>query len=235
MSANQSPRSKEEIGQLITSCQGLVRSIAWKIHRRLPSHVDIDDLVGYGQVGLAEAARDFDMDRRTEFTTYAYYRIRGSILDGLGRLAWFNRADYDRGQYEYLEQEALQAEGRASSGSSAGDTLTDDVRWLRRATGALAVVYLISQESDEGGRRDEIADRERTPVESVIQSELHHRLRKLIETLPDDARQLIQGTYFEGLTLKEAGERIGISKAWASRLHAKTLRSLALALAEETD
>ena len=55
--------------QLMTSCQGLVRSIAWKIHQRLPAHVDLEDLVSYGQIGLAEAARDFDSGRGGQFST----------------------------------------------------------------------------------------------------------------------------------------------------------------------
>jgi RNA polymerase sigma factor for flagellar operon FliA len=55
-------------------------------------------------------------------------------------------------------------------------------------------------------------------------------LRELIDALPSDSGSLIRGAYFEGLTLKQAGERIGVSKAWASRLHAKTLQRLARAL-----
>ena len=74
-----------------------------------------------------------------------------------------------------------------------------------------------------------------SPVENAISSELAAKLGTLIEALPSDARQLIQGTYFEGLSLKEAGERIGISKAWASRLHARTLQQLARSLSAESD
>ena len=73
--------------QLVVSCQGLVRSLAWKIHCKLPRSVDLEDLVCYGQIGLVEAARDFDSSRGGQFTTYAYYRIRGAILDGMSKMA----------------------------------------------------------------------------------------------------------------------------------------------------
>src|SRR5437867_7017327 len=80
-----------EIQVLIEGCQGLVRSLAWKIHRKLPPHVELDDLIAFGQLGLVQAARDYDPSKGSKFITYAYYRIRGSIFDGLSKMAWFNR------------------------------------------------------------------------------------------------------------------------------------------------
>lgn len=80
--------------------QGLVRAIAWKIHRRLAGKVELDDLVAYGQLGLLEAIAAFDATRNLNFTTYAWHRIRGAILDGLGRMTWFARAEFERGGYE---------------------------------------------------------------------------------------------------------------------------------------
>ena len=68
--------------ELIDEGQALVKSLAARIHRNLPVHVDFDDLISYGQIGLAEAAQDFDAEQGTRFTTFAYYRIRGAILDG---------------------------------------------------------------------------------------------------------------------------------------------------------
>lgn len=221
--------------ELITGCQGLVRSIAWKIHQRLPPHVELDDLVGYGQIGLAEAARDYDPNHQTQFTTYAYYRIRGSILDGLSRLAWFSQSDYVRGRYERLTQEVLQSDQEQDGKDSAGSKLTEDVRWFKRATGALAVVYLMCQGSDRNRADQEIASNQRSPVDAAINSDLTNKLRRLVEDLPSDARELIRGAYFDGLSLKEAGERIGISKAWASRLHAWSLQKLARGFSAEIE
>ena len=220
-------RAKDQTSQasLITSCQGLVRSIAWKIHCRVPTHVDLDDLIGYGQVGLAEAARDFDPCREVRFTTFAYYRIRGSIFDGLSTMNWFKKIDYYRGTYEQHANEILES----YAGRPASSNLHEDAQWFRSVAGTLSMVYLFSSFSNaEGNGAGMAQSRERPADESAVLDELQERLLDLIEELPDNAKQLIKGAYFDGLSLKEAGERIGISKAWASRLHAKTLRQLAV-------
>ncbi len=73
--------SAAAITELISSHQGLVKSIALKITESLPTQFELDDLIGYGQVGLAEAAQEFDPARGVRFATYAYYRVRGAIYD----------------------------------------------------------------------------------------------------------------------------------------------------------
>lgn len=219
----------EDTSRLIGSCQGLVRSIAWKIHHRVSRHVELDDLIGYGQVGLAEAARDFDPTRGAQFTTFAYYRIRGAILDGLSAMSWFNRADYMRGRYERFANDVLGADKTES------ENLAEDARWLRQATGSLAVVYLMSQRSPSAtsdSEPDYPGSDEPQPDASAEFSDLSAKLNRLLEELSEDARELVYGVYFEGLTLKEAGERSGISKAWASRLHSRALEKLAFGLTE---
>jgi RNA polymerase sigma factor for flagellar operon FliA len=91
---------------MVLEHQGLVRAIAWKIHRRLAGKAELDDLIAYGQLGLLEAIAAFDSTRNHKFTTYAWHRIRGAILDGLGRMTWFARADFERGDYELGGSEA---------------------------------------------------------------------------------------------------------------------------------
>jgi RNA polymerase sigma factor FliA len=179
---------------LIEECQGLVRSLAARIHRKMPPHVDLDDLVAYGQMGLAEAARDFDAARGTQFSTFAYYRIRGAIYDGLAKMSWFSRAEYGRRHKEQIAGQVLsgqEAEDEASGIESLEDASAP-------APPAVAIFHEISQ-----------------------------RLAELTRALPEDARALIHAAYSEGLDLQEAGQRLGISKSWASRLHGKTLRRLA--------
>ena len=217
----------KDIPSLVRNCQGLVRSIAWKIHRRVSQHIDLDDLIGYGQIGVAEAARDFDTGRGVQFTTFAYYRIRGAILDGLSTMSWFNKADYSRGRYECGVNDIFGVD------PSEGDSLHDDVRWFRQATGSLAVVYLMSQKSSAGDGQPDFPDgRHDQPDSPAEQSDLSSKLRGLIDELPEDAQRLVRGVYFEGLTIKEAGERCGISKAWASRMHSRALEKLAYGLTE---
>jgi len=209
--------------ELIHSCQGLVRSIAWKIHQRLPRSVELDDLIGYGQVGLAEAARDFDSRRGIQFTTYAYYRVRGAILDGLSTMSWFSKADYARGRYEQASN-ALLEESTVEPG------LAGELDWFTGTTRSLSTAWLIS---DFAGT---IAEQKKSDVSCPSADVEADDLRRIVEAalsrLTDQERALIDGIYFQGLSIKDAGEKIGISKAWASRLHARVLQSLGLHLSQ---
>jgi RNA polymerase sigma factor for flagellar operon FliA len=214
--------------ELMVECQDLVRSLAWKIHRKLPAYLDIEDLIGYGEVGLAEAARDYDSSRG-QFTTYAYYRIRGAIYDGLSKMTWFNRSFYNRMRYDQMANEVLSADNEEGTAGS----VADDVRWLRSLSGTLAVVYLATHRESAEDETDEVSLEDRSapsPPNAVIGQEAKSQLHQLIDMLPEDARSLIQGVYFEGLTLQDAGRRLGVSKAWASRLHSRTIEQLARGL-----
>jgi RNA polymerase sigma factor FliA len=209
--------------ELMHSCQGLVRSIAWKIHQRVPKNVDLDDLIGYGQIGLAEAARDFDLSRGNQFTTYAYYRVRGAILDGLSTMSWFSRADYSRGRYEQAANAVLKE-------STINPSVASELDWFADTTRSLSAAFIMSDYAAD------IADAKsadhRSPSDGVEADDLKRKMAQVLSNLTDQERILIEAIYFEGLTIKEAGERIGISKAWASRQHARILNSLALQLSE---
>jgi RNA polymerase sigma factor FliA len=219
--------------QLMAEHQGLVRSLAKRIHRGLPAHVELDDLVAYGQMGLAEAAQSFNAQLGSQFSTYAYYRIRGAIYDGLSKMNWFSRAAYkNAARNQQLAGEVLSVEGE--DGSSGDETLKEDIHWLKRTGGALGVVYLMthSPSSDEAGEgASELADPDAPPPETILaRQEVASRLHELLDELPPEAATLMRGVYFEGLTLQDAGQKIGVSKAWACRLHARTLERLARSL-----
>ena len=215
--------------ELIAASQGLVKSLAWKIHRSLPRQIELEDLVSYGQVGLAEAARDFDATRTGSFSTYAYYRIRGAIYDGLSKMSWFGRGHYARLRYAQRAGELLAADNDAAGGGK--QNLEDDVHWLRGLVSGLAVAYLASASSDDEGAPElVVADSAPLPPGEAMDREAGRILHELIAELPEQSAELIRATYFEGLTLQEAGQRLGISKAWASRLHARTLEQLGRSL-----
>lgn len=225
------PMGADERMQLINGCQGIVRSLAWKIHRKLPQNIDLDDLIAYGQVGLAQAARDFDPGVGGKFTTYAYWRVRGAILDGLSQMSWFKRQDFHASKYEPQRQVAVETE-----------TSTPDVGPLKksaeRAPDAvlseepkrLKISSIGSESPSEadftGAGSVEDVSTKAPPTQSMMREMMEH-VRKSIELLPPESASLIRAAYFEGVTLHEAGRRLGISRAWTSRLHAKALEKLA--------
>ncbi len=213
---------------LIAECQGLVHSLAVQIHRKLPPYIEREDLIAYGQVGLAEAARDFDPVRGSRFSTFAYYRIRGAIYDGLAKMSWFSRAQYSRMRYEKMAGDVLRQEAEEGRQSPPED-IEGEMRHFRNLGQTLAVVYLstntgLESESDALSLVDAAAP---APPAEAIRHEINEKLHEYVDALPQDAAKLIRAIYFEGLDLQQAGQRLGISKSWASRLHAKTLRRLA--------
>ncbi len=210
---------------LVESCQGLVRSLAVQIGRKFHGSFELDDLIAYGQVGLAQAARDFQPDRGTQFSTYAYYRIRGAIYDGISRMSWVGGRPPQEARFQQHAGELLQHEAE----QPATEATQDDARWFAGITSRLAVVYLASGATGNSAIDAQAAD---TAAPSAVMQnrELCENLNALIDKLPDDQRSLIRLTYFDGLTLHEASQKLGFSKSWASRLHAKCLAALALDL-----
>ena len=234
-----SPRSKAGMSQGLSpvqlqwfeSCQALVRSLAWKIHRKLPPWVEMDDLVAYGQLGLAHAAKEFDTSYGTQFTTYAYYRVRGAIMDGITQMSWFSRHAYHSGRYERMSGELLAVDAVTEANGTSDGGKADNLGWLAETSASLSIVYLASLPGEPGEILGAASSSDGVSPDVVAMGrEACRVLRLMIESLPDDANSLIKSTYFDGMTMQDAAKKLGISKAWASRLHAKTLSRLARAM-----
>jgi RNA polymerase sigma factor for flagellar operon FliA len=211
--------------QLIFMHQGLVRAVARGMHRSFPTYVELEDLVAYGQIGLAQAARDWDPSRGTQFSTYAYYRIRGAILDGAKKMIWLHRPATAATRFQRHSNDLL-----AQNAEDAQAAPADEATWLAEVGPRLAMVFLLSQVSEEAPSDLEPADTHGNPLQSLLDEELRRILHTLIDSLPSEERQLIRLAYFDGLSLTETAHRLGISKAWASRLHSRCLDRLARGL-----
>src|SRR3954470_7299495 len=94
--------------RLVEQHLSLVQAIAAKLKRTLGRTIEFEDLVAYGTKGLLEAADRFDPAQGASFTTFAYYRVRGAMLDGLRTMGWYSRADYARYRAEERANEYLQ-------------------------------------------------------------------------------------------------------------------------------
>ena len=202
-------RQSPDIDRLVEDNQGLVYHLAMKVFRRLPVRQDLDDLVGYGMIGLVEAAKKYQPKRGIEFTTFAYPRINGAIYDGVSKLSWMSRSRYKR-----LMKLKAQAEEE-------GDTETSD-----RVSEDMMGVSSLDPETVQAI----VSDEQETAETNAVRDEEHRLLSQLIEKLPNREKRLITMIYIEGLTLQDASERIGISKSWASRMHSKTLTKLSVDL-----
>lgn len=224
------PLNAADRDQMVLDCQGLVRHLAMQLRSRTPAWIETDDLIGYGQVGLLQAARDFDPTHGTKFSTFAFYRIRGAIFDGVNKLMWFRAARSPETRYEQMSDEVIQAAaGEPASAAAGPDSLAAEASWFTRLASSLAVVYFAA--ADEPGGAAEVPDQSaEAPWSGLVQQETSVKLRTAMDRLPPDAAALIRAVYYEDRTLQEAANRLGISKSWASRMHARALEQMGKSL-----
>ena len=233
--------------QLVEQHLHLVHAIAAKLKRRLGKTMEPGDLVGYGTQGLIEAARKFDPKQGAAFGTFAYYRIRGAIFDGMRTMGWYSRVDYARFRAEERANEYLAAaserEATEKSANPAGtaqdksqgkpvnksvnksEVLAD----IAEVLSGVATVHITSIEA----ARDAPDDRFQAPDQAALEAEGRARVRAALATLPDKERQLMELYYFADMKLEDAGKKLGLSKSWASRLHTRAVNRLREALEEE--
>lgn len=224
--------SAKERERLVSDNVPFVRAIAAKLKENLPREIEFDDLVAYGMQGLLEAAERFDARHGTSFTTFAYYRVRGAMFDGLRGMGWLPRAEYARLRFEeraaaYLQNLSDRETGAASLGASGGTiNVEQELRHIAEAFGGVAAVFLTSLDAGElglGGAT--VTD------EQLEENERARILKRALATLPDKERRLLELYYYEDLSLGAAAEKLGLSKSWASRLHARAVTLLRDALA----
>jgi RNA polymerase sigma factor FliA len=212
----------QERNQLIERYLPYVRSIAGKIMKTLSAHIEFNDLVRHGEVGLIEAADRFDPKVGVNFKTFAYYRIRGAIYDGLREMGWLSRTQYARQKFQEAATSYLAAAG-ADGGGPPG-SVQDEVNAVSELVGGLVPIYITSLEAGDAMQIED--DRGPTPSEELEMGESRQAIFESIEELPEQEREIIQMYYFKDLTLQEVSERLGLSKSWASRLHSRAVQSL---------
>ncbi len=206
----------------IENHQPLVISLAQQIHKRLPRFITYDDVVSYGQVGLAQASRTYQPQPGTKFSSYAYYRIKGAIYDGIARMNWTTRAEYRK----YKAMQMANAAVAANSDDSTEPSQESDARWFANNVESLAMVYVFSSADSENPFENQLLGDDVAPDEAAENNELSQKLHEAIKNLPDDEKQLVTLTYFEGQSLAEAASQLGKSRSWGSRTHARILKTL---------
>ncbi len=198
-------------------------SIAGRVMQTLSSAVDFDDVMCNARLGLIEAAQKFDPSLNVDFKTFSYYRIKGAIYDGLRKTGWIPRALYAKIKFEQASNEYLQY--LAERQGATARLIEDEMAELYDTVNSLASIYVISIDASEEGT--EIEDQKSKNIEQSAEfQQVKELMKEAIESLPDKERKLIKLYYFQNKTLEEAGEMLGLSKSWTSRLHARSLEFL---------
>jgi RNA polymerase sigma factor for flagellar operon FliA len=215
----------------------VVRYLARRIHERLPQHVDIEDLVSAGVVGLMDAFSKFDPDKRVQFRSYAQFRIRGAILDSLRTLDWSPRELRRKGR---AVEEAIRAAtgrlGRAPGENEIAAELgvsLDDYQQLLGDLKGLEIGTLHAEHNEDSGE-EELAyvpgRPEDDPLFRCLKGELEERLAEAIQNLPDRERLVMTLYYYEEMTMREIGLALGVVESRVSQVHASAVVHLRAAL-----
>jgi RNA polymerase sigma factor for flagellar operon FliA len=215
--------------QLVERNLELARRAAAVLHPRVRDHVSFEELVALANAGLAEAASRYDPARGVQFATFAWYRINGAMVDGLRKTTPLPRRTWAklvalRAASDYLENRGERDRGATERGTqpaTGGDALAQ----IQQAMSAIRTMYLTSLETLREGGFD-VADDAPAMAEQIDSGRLARRLRQAIASLPDKQRALVTKHYWEGKNLLEAGAELGMSKSWASRLHAQAVEKL---------
>lgn len=213
-----------------------IKYIAQRIYTKLPSHVELNDLISAGVLGLLDAIEKFDPNRGVKFKTYAELRIKGAILDSLRNLDWAPRSlrkkskDLER-VYRDLEQRL----GRPATDKEVCEEmgipieefyeLVDQIKGLNLGS----FHELAGQDDDKNGEPlvKYVPDTPQAdPFFMFHKSEVKGILAGAIDTLPKKERLVISLYYFDELTMKEIGKVLGVNESRVSQLHTKAMLRL---------
>jgi RNA polymerase sigma factor for flagellar operon FliA len=231
-----SPTTKDppEVLARIREGMDLVDLVARQMRRSVGARLSVDDLASYGHEGLIRAARTFKEDLGVPFRRWANLRIRGAMLDGMRSQGDLPRHVHRR--IAALEagdtmHDALLEEDAAAPATSAQEADKRLGAYLRGIATAMAIGVLGDA---RGGEVDQIADRSPSPDEALERERLSRAVAEILATRPHEEQTLIRRHYFEGATFDSAAKELGLSKSWASRLHARAIDAIATALKRQS-
>ena len=215
----------------------IVRFLARRIHERLPQHVDVEDLVSAGVVGLLDAFAKFDPAKKVQFRSYAQFRIRGAILDSLRTLDWSPRELRRKGRAVEEAVRALTARmGRAPGEQEVAAEMGLDLEEYQQLLGDLKGLEIgtLHMERNEDSGEEELAyvpgRPEEDPLFRCLRSEMQERLTEAIARLPDRERLVMTLYYYEEMTMREIGLALGVVESRVSQVHASAVVHLRAAL-----
>ena len=228
--------SQSKRDELVLKHLPLVRAIAIRVYESLPVHVDVDDLVHAGIMGLFDAAEKYNGAKQVSFHGYAKHRIKGAILDSLREMDWASRDLRKRHkQLEAVTQELTATMERAPSEAEIADKMGMDVPRWRQVAIELRMVGLLSAsarspESENQSVPEFPATDQLNPDVLTGQNELRTVLSTAMKTLPERYQTVIGLYYLGGKTMKEIGDRLGINESRVSQIHRAALEKMSSSL-----
>ncbi len=223
--------------RLILHYSPLVKYVAGRVGVGLPPNIEQADLVSYGIFGLIDAIEKFDISRAIKFETYAISRIRGAIIDELRAIDWIPRSVRYKAREVERAYAALEAQlHRTPTEPEVAGQLGISLEDLHAIFGQVSFVNvvaldeLLSPGGERGGKMalvDTLEDtRAEDPVQSFESEETKFLLAKSINTLPEREKIVVTLYYYEGLTLAEIGQVLGVTESRICQMHTKAVLQL---------
>ena len=231
--------------QLIIYYSPFVKYVAGRVLAGLPRHFDEEDLVSYGIIGLIDAIERFEPDRNLRFETYAIPRIKGAIIDELRSIDWVPRSV--RTKARAVEQAVTHLEGtlrRTPNETEVAAELEMTVGEFHKALRKISTVGMMAlDEMLRGGERSERSTLGETlpdgshgaRSDTFEAKESKEALVRAVDGMPERERTVLMMYYYDGLTLTEIGDVLGVTESRVCQIHTKALRQLRSKLADRPE
>jgi RNA polymerase sigma factor for flagellar operon FliA len=221
--------------QIVLDHLPLVKAIAIRVHENLPVHVDLDDLVHAGVLGLFDAVTKYDRSKNVEFQSYAKHRIKGAILDSLRQVDWASRDMRKRQKrIDTVSHELAGKLGRNPNENELAQGMgvsTDRLRHFQTELLSLGLISISSTPDHEHDRPQEFpATIDWQPDRMCEQRQLRSTLADAIGSLPERYRKVVFLYYTNDMTMREIGEVLGVNESRISQIHKMALKKMAVVL-----
>jgi RNA polymerase sigma factor for flagellar operon FliA len=235
---SQKDSSLQARDQIVIRHLSLVRAIAILVHQKLPTYIELDDVIHAGVIGLLDAVEKYDSSKNVEFPAYAKHRIKGAILDSLREFDWASRDMRRRQkQVETISRNLSTELGRAPSETEVAKEMgVTTERWRRIAIELRTCGPLSTSPREDQDRVQEMdcaAAPEGRPDRICEQRLLRSTLARIARGLPQRYQKIVSLYYNSQMTMKRIGDLLGVNESRISQIHRAALKQMLAMLQSE--
>ena len=222
--------------EVIKRYSPMIKYVANRIAMRLPPHIEVDDLISVGVLGLMDAISKYDSSRGAKFKTYAEFRVRGAILDELRAMDWVPRSIRQKASSVDKVVQTLQAKlSRSPEDEEVAEEMGISLDQFHDTLNETKSIPIFSLEdlgiAKESGEQQSLLDclagkADADPQTQIRLIELKEIIAKAIDALPEKERLMVSLYYYEELTMKEIGAVLEITESRVSQIHSKAVYRL---------
>jgi RNA polymerase sigma factor for flagellar operon FliA len=220
--------------QIVLAHLPLVKAIAIRVHENLPVHVDLDDLIHAGVLGLFDAVAKYDRTKNVEFQSYAKHRIKGAILDSLRQVDWASRDMRKRQKrIDAVSHDLTGKLGRNPNENELAEGMgisTERLRHFRTELLSLGLISIANPDPERDRPQEFAAKDDWQPDRMCEQRQLQSTLADAIGSLPERYQKVVMLYYTNDMTMREIGEMLGVNESRISQIHKIALKKMAVAL-----